>query len=315
MRAYRRRWFVALVITTCTNRKRKPIAAGLHASSLSQGNLQDLVGVWCARIAAADTHCPAGDLYGGRGFQEAVIVAQRLAAPLMIVSAGLGLVRSDTEVPAYSCTVIAGARDHIVSRLNDGSSAGDWWRAISAAAPTSCRLAAAFADGGLVLAALSDAYIDLIAVEVEALPAAAQQRLRLFTRAPLHRIAAGLRPMVMPYDDRLDGPDSPVRGTRSDFAGRALRHFADHISGDDDDRNASGHAAAVAAAIADWSYPERHERERHDDPTLRKLIAKHWEALGGSTSRLLPYFRHELNIACEQGRFAALAREVRSARA
>lgn len=307
---------MAVVITTCTNRKRKPVADGLHASSLPKGRLPDVASAWCARVGAAEARYPAADLYGGRGFQEANVVAGKLDAPLLIVSAGLGLVRSETAIPSYACTVIAAADDSIAERLTDGSSLADWWRAISAVSPTSCRVETAFdASDGLVLAALSDAYVDLIAAEVEALPAAARQRLRLFTRAPLHRISDRLRPFVMPYDDRLDGPDSPVRGTRSDFAGRALRHFADHILTQLDDRDAAGHAAAVAAAIADWSLPERHERVRYDDPTLRTLIAEHWEALGGSTSKLLPFFRRELNIACEQGRFASLVREVRSARA
>ena len=121
--------------------------------------------------------------------------------------------------------------------------------------------------------------------------------------------------MVMPYDDRLDGSQSKVRGTRSDFAGRALRHFADQILTVDDKRDAREHAAAVTSSICSWKYPERQERVRHDDPVLLGLITHHWEALGGSSSKLLPFFRHELNIACEQGRFAALVRQVRSARA
>ena len=307
---------MTIVITTCTSRKRKPARSNLHALSLPAADLTTVAGEWCARIRAADARYPAADLYGGRGFKEANTVAERLGVPLLIVSAGLGLVSSDTAVPSYACTVIAGAPDSVLSRLSDGSSASDWWRTISAALPTSSQVKAAFeASGGLVLAALSEAYINLIAAELEALPAAARRRLRIFTRAPLHRISDSLKPLVMPYDDRLNGPDSPVRGTQSDFAGRALRHFADHILAEADARDAAEHAAAVIAAIANWSLPERHDRVRHDDPTLRTLIAEHWEFMGGSSSKLLPFFRRELNIACEQGRFAALVREVRSAQA
>src|SRR3546814_842148 len=234
----------------------------------------------------------------------------------MVVSAGPGLSSSTTLVPAYACTVIAGTDDNIVDRLTDASSAADWWRSISKSLPLSCSIAEAFATSeGLVLAALSDAYADLIADEVEALPDLARNRLRLFTRAPKRRIAAALRPFIMPYDDRLDGPDSPIRGTRGDFAPRAMRHFAESILIDGDDRDAATHIAAVEAAIATWAFPDRPERARHDDPTSRAMIAEHWDTQGGSTSRLLPYFRRELNIACEQGRFAALVRDVRSARA
>lgn len=306
---------MTLVITACTNRKRMPVSEGLHASTLPQANLADLVKAWCGRIDAADDRFPAADIYGGRGFQEAVTVARALNAPLLIVSAGLGLIPSDANIPSYACTVVAGARDSVTGKLDDSNSAADWWRALSAAVPMSVQFTTAFDyDGGLVLAALSDAYIDLVAAEAEALPVATRARLRLFTRAPLHRIAATLRPFVMPYDDRLDGLDSPVRGTRSDFPGRALRHFTGHILTSGDDRDASAHADAVSAALNTWTYPERPQRVRHDDPTLRSLIARHWDANGGCTSRLLPFFRRELNIACEQGRFAALVNELRSSR-
>ena len=305
---------MTLVITACTNRKRKPVSEGLHASTLPQANLAYLVKAWCGRINAADHRYPAADIYGGRGFQEAVTVARGLKVPLLIVSAGLGLIPSDESVPSYACTVVAGASDSVTGKLDD-SSAADWWRALSAAVPMSVRFETAFNyDDGLVLAALSDAYIELVAADAEALPSNTRTRLRLFTRAPLHRIAAILRPLVMPYDDRLDGLDSPLRGTRSDFPGRALRHFTDQILTSDDDRDASAHADAVSAAMTNWTYPERPRRVRHDDPTLRSLIARYWDANGGSTSRLLPFFRRELNIACEQGRFAALVNELRSSR-
>src|SRR3546814_9801405 len=38
-----------------------------------------------------------------------------------------------------------------------------------------------------------------------------------------------LHPWLMPYDDRLDGCDSPLPGTRSDFASRAAHHFVEAV--------------------------------------------------------------------------------------
>ena len=49
--------------------------------------------------------------------------------------------------------------------------------------------------------------------------------------------------------------------------------------------------------------------------TLSSKMREHWDAVGGSSSRLLRLFRDDLNIACEQGRFAALARVIRAERA
>jgi hypothetical protein len=168
---------------------------------------------------------------------------------------------------------------------------------------------------GLVCAALSDAYIEMISEDLLALPTSMLGRLRLFTRARLDRIPAALQPFVMPYDDRLDGPDSSNRGTRSDFAGRALRHFAELIRGEPQGRSAAEHAAMVSTMLSDWRLPTKVDRIRHNDAALLDLIRTHWDAERGSASRLLRRFRDDLGIACEQGRFAELARQVRSERA
>lgn len=306
---------VALVITTCTNRKRKPISDALHASSLPQAKLADLAAEWTRRLVVETARYPAGEIYGGRAFQEATAATGLLDARLLIVSAGLGLVEANASVPPYACTVLIGALDSIAGRAIDPMTAAEWWARLNAASPFSVSLAKAVSvTPGLVCAALSEAYIDMIGAELVALPEVDRLRLRIFTRAPLARIAPALRPFMMPYDDRLDGPDSPIKGTRSDFAARALHHFARSIASGEDRRPVNAHAGAVRAAVAQWRYPIRFERVRHDDDALLALIRAHWDAEGGSSSRLLRRFRDDLNIACEQGRFAALARTVRAER-
>lgn len=305
--------FVTLVITTCTNRKRKPVSDSLHVSSLPSGALPAVASAWGARIGTVLPRYAAHDIYGGRGFQEAVTASKVLGARLLIVSAGLGLIDASTEIPPYACTILADSPDSISNRVDGGVAPADWWRELSAASPFAIATAGTVANAiGLICAALSDVYIALLADDLVALPPAHLQRLRLFTRAPVARVPEPLQPFVMPYDDRLDGPDSPITGTRSDFAGRALRHFAEHIHEPDDARSAAEHADAVTAAQAGWRTAARFERARHDDEVLMALIAQYWMAANGSGSRLLRIFRDDLNIACEQGRFAALVREVRA---
>jgi hypothetical protein len=131
----------------------------------------------------------------------------------------------------------------------------------------------------------------------------------------MDRIAPKLRPYVMPYDDRLDGPDSPVRGTRGDFAGRALHHFAEYIVRDGDNQSAGEHGAAVSAALSGWRMAARFDRQRLEDSEVLALIRDHWDAERGSTARLLRRLRDDLGVACEQGRFADLARRVRAEKA
>lgn len=299
---------MTIVITSCTNRKRKPVAHARHISDLAPAPLTDLASAWGQRLDAADERFPAASIYGGRAFQEASTAARALGARLLVVSAGLGLIDASNAVPPYACTVLVGAADSVAARITGPYETGAWWAALRTASPFARPLADFVADDdGPILAALSDAYLAMIAAEILALPDAVLARLRIFTRTPPSRIASALRPYVMPYDDRLDGPDSVVRGTRSDFAGRALRHFVDlGATG-----SVATDAAAVEAALTGWRLPAKHDRARHDDAALLDLIREHWASVGGSSSRLLRLFRDDLGIACEQSRFAALARKVR----
>ncbi|MCW2397952.1 hypothetical protein [Sphingobium sp. B2D3C] len=307
---------MTLVITTCTNRKRKPIPDSLHVSALPQAPIADVASDWVARLSAAADVFPARDIYGGRSFQEAQLAAHLLDARVLIVSAGLGLVWADIRVPPYACTVLVDAADSIASRVTGDYSVAGWWQALSGASPFSQSLAGVVAETeGLICAALSDAYIEMIVSDLCALPVEALERLRLFTRAPMDRVAPNLRRYIMPYDDRLDGPDSPVRGTRGDFAGRALHHFAEYIIREGDNRSAAEHGAAVSAALGGWRMAARFDRRRLENSEVLALIRDHWDAERGSTARLLRRLRDDLGVACEQGRFADLARQVRAERA
>ncbi len=303
---------MAVVITTCTNRKRKPIDEGLCASSLANGSVGEVARQWGRQLRADVPRYSAMEVYGGRSFKDAIEAAKALDANLFVVSAGLGLIDAENQIPAYACTVLEGAPDSISARIGGFHPKADWWRELQRVSPYALPFrVVAGADDTPILASLSDNYIEMVAAEVMDLPIDRVARLRLFTRAPISRIPEGLRGNVMPYDDRLDGPDSSIRGTRSDFAARALRHFVGlRVSG-----SASEDAAAVEVALADWRIPSKFDRIRRDDAELLDLMRQHWAAAGGRSSKLLRFFRDDLGVACEQGRFAALARQVREERA
>jgi hypothetical protein len=307
--------FTMNVITNCSNRKRRPIAAKLHAASLPRANQSQLAAEWGRRLAAQATRSPASELYGGRGFQEAVLAANCLRAELFVASAGLGLIRASSLVPAYACTILPNVSDSIADRVTANFSPTAWWRQINRNSPFALSLSnMAASSDGMVCVALSQNYLSMIEEDLMGLDAGTRQRLRFFTAAPLKRIAPELRANVMPYDERLDGADSSLRGTRSDFASRALHHFARTIIRPIDCRTAAEHAEAVHTAMQGWRRPQRIVRLQHDDESLRTLLHRHWDAAGGNSSRLLRIFRDQLNVACEQGRFATLARQVREER-
>lgn len=304
---------VTLVITTCTNRKRKAVPGRFYMGALARSPLAGVAADWGNRLRETAVQFPAAEIYGGRGFQEAMAAAALLDARLMIVSAGLGLIDASTCVPPYACTILHNAPDGVAGRVSDGFTAPGWWAALANASPFSLTLrSVAESKGGLILAALSDAYINMISEDLLALPQATLERLRLFTRAPAERVPEGIRPLIMPYDDRLDGPDSEIQGTLSDFASRAVHHFAKTVTVAQDGRSASEHAAAVSTSLDGWRLPTKVERVRYDDETMLELIRSHWDDPRG---RSLRRFRDEFNVACEQGRFRSLSDFVRAERA
>lgn len=304
---------VSLVITTCTNRKRKEVPYHLQMRALSSASMACVAADWCERLRKAIVLYPATEVYGGRSFKEAVAAASLLDAQLMVVSAGLGLIDGARPVPSYASTILHDAPDGVPARVTDGFSPSGWWTAISKASPFASSLCdATNKHAGLILAALSEAYIDMVSADILSLPEATLSRLRIFTRASIKRVPVGLRPSVMPYDDRLDGPDSQVQGTLGDFANRALHHFAKNIALAQDSRTASEHAVAVEESLKGQRPPKKVERVRYDDNALLDLIRSCWDDPNG---RSLRRFRDEFNVACEQGRFRALSDVVRAERA
>lgn len=267
---------------------------------------------WCERLRKAVVLHPASEIYGGRGFREAMAAASLLEAQLMVVSAGLGLIDAARLVPSYAATVLRDAPDGVSARVTDSFSASGWWAALSKKSPFAVSFRQATDNyPGLILAALSDAYIEMISAELVTLPKATLFRMRLFTRTSIDRVPHDLRPFTMPYDDRLDGPDSETQGTLGDFAGRALHHFAKNIASIHDTRTASEHCDAVAASLEGKRTPAKIERVRYDNNAMLNLIRSHWDDPNG---RSLRRFRDEFNVACEQGRFRALSGVVRAER-
>lgn len=284
-------------------------------AALPRVNIDELVVEWSKRIAAAEPRFRSDEIYGGRGFREAEFAAELLDAKLLVVSAGLGLIEAKTSVPPYACTVLMGAPDSVARQVVHPFDAAAWWLKLTERSPFSVPLnEVASRDRGLICAALSAAYLNMIAKDLVDLGHARLNRLRIFTRAPIDRTPHALRNYIMPYDDRLDGPDSPHRGTRSDFASRALRHFAEITADERGQQDADEHAELVRRALVDWRPPTQVTRLRHDDATLLNLIRLNWDVEGGSSARLLRRLRDGLGVACEQRRFSKLAHVVRAER-
>src|SRR5262249_18781942 len=208
----------AQIVTTCTERKRFAIPPELRASSLPLGSIQDLASEWNARVGATHDCHPALKTYCGRSFQEAVAAAKALGVDLRVISAGLGLVEASRSIPAYGLTLVRGADDEIMSRCTGPFVPASWWSFVNHANPHPIADLVRSHTKGIIVVGLSRAYAPLVQDDLLNLADRERARVRIVGLSIAHELPEPLRPLVLPYDSRLDGPDSPSRGTRSDFA-------------------------------------------------------------------------------------------------
>lgn len=298
-----------VVVTTCTNRKRLPVADGLQARALSKGEPVEVARIWFQRLATAPgPRVSVRDLYCGRSFREAQAAALALEAPLFVVSAGLGLVAAEVQAPAYSMTLVRESPDSVLQKL-ERCGPQEWWGALAALSPFH---QSEPTGSGLILAALSGPYLQLVAADWLGWPAAKRARLRIFCKDPGPEAPEALRAQFMPYDDRLDGVGAGFAGTQGDFAQRAMRHFAEHVAMGPGD--AQTHACKVKNLLAPVEARERPIRDRLSDEQLIALIHDEWEAVGGRSSAMLHRLRRQLNVACEQSRFKGLFKRAAAMR-
>lgn len=292
------------VITTCTNRKRLGAALSISAADLPAGSTRAVAVEWSRRVSASPRVALARKLYGGRAFRDADMASSGLGGGLWIVSAGLGLIDADTAAPAYGLTSVRGHPDCVLGKIDGG--AADWWAALTQHSPVHVDIPG---GDGPILAALSAPYLAMIGPEWATWPESQLKRLRIFSKtSPAGRLAAAW----MPYDDRLDSTGLDRAGTQSDFAQRALRHFAETFG--EGTGHAKDDAVLVSNALSGLRARLVPERKRMDDEALLVLIDAEWDSVGGRSSRMLRRLRDELGVACEQTRWKLLFQKVAQAR-
>lgn len=298
------------IVVNCSKRKRVASIANLAAQSLARGSLDEVIRRWNERVTVSERCIEAGRLYLGRQFHEALQAKITLNAEMLIVSAGLGVLRLTDRVPSYSLTVAPGSSDSILERVEDEVTAADWWTALTQKPHQFRSLDAMLADSsdadGLILIALPSPYLRMLEHELEQFPPQRRAQTRIFT-GPSYRFRdARLDRLLMPYDARLDGPNSSSPGTAADFASRALRDFTTFVLPLQQGETCEVHAAAVLSRLSNWKAATRPERSRRSDEELMDIIRANWSTAGGSASRMLRRIRSELGLACEQGRMREL---------
>jgi hypothetical protein len=297
------------IITTCTSRKRAPVPDVMLARNLPISGITEVAKEWTTRLKAAEPIIQARDLYSGRTFREAANVAGRVGAKLMIISAGYGLISDGHKMSPYGLTITPHSDDSVSKRLTSIKfNPPDWWKALNQEFGLTSPISDAIrrAPKMTFIIALSGSYLKLIKNDLLLLDNEEIQRVRLTGLRPSERIPQRLIQVTLPYDDRLDGPDSPIPGTRGDFAQRSLRHFVDEIFLANPQGLPEIHRHAVSSSLKDLRRPQKFNRTPMSDDDLVKLIRENLSVVNGKSAKMLRHLRDNLQIACEQKRFQGL---------
>lgn len=302
------------LISSCTNRKKRPPPSDLLARTLPQGSLEAVAIEWVRRISLSTKDLSARDLYAGRAFTEALAAAKAGGGGFHIVSAGLGLVGADDQAPSYSLTVAGDDEDNALRKATPrGAKPSHWWKALTLAQskerPLS-HLIAQQVDRSFVLA-LPSSYVELVADDLAAVSDRDLTRVRIVGLPNLEKyLPKTITKAFVPYDERLEAASEGRAGTRSDFPQRAARHFIESIWRTQPSASTEEHRQAVTSFLSKLKTPARPERVRHTDEMLKEVIREFWDESEGRVTNGLRLLRRKRQIACEQSRFKRLFWEV-----
>lgn len=302
------------IVTNCSNRKSVTPAGGALARSLPRGTANSLAIEWGRRIKRVPPVVRAFDLYQGRAFFEACLLAKEAGGGLFITSAGLGFVDSVNLIPSYSLTVSQNSEDSIQSRCDDEIfSPLHWWASLTkqfgVMNPISNLIKRSRNRNWLF--SIPKSYFDLVAFDLMQLNETQLSRVRIVGPQVDREYHVVLQSCLLEVDGRLNGPDSPILGTQGDFAQRAARFVYNEVMSRNPGGDIASHRRILSRKIANWRMAKQHKRQVMSDEEIKKKIAELWDVADGRSGRMLRVLRDQEQIACEQGRFKGLFNSVR----
>jgi hypothetical protein len=303
-----------IFISGCTGRKRSSVASPIGATNLPKSSITDLARAWNKLVNSAPAEVSAKQLYCGRGFQTARKASDFLKAEHWIVSAGLGLIRAEKKVPAYDLTIGGDSPANVASRIKGNKfSAPAWWDAINAGKKKYRSISALVINNPRhkIIISISRPYLEMILEDISSLDKKHWRRIRLIGPNISHADTDFLRAVLLPYDEQLDGPESPIPGTKGDFAQRAAQHFAIRVWPDSQNGSIELHSVKVRELLKAMGTPKKPKNEKKTDIEVAKLISSNWAKSKGSSSRMLRILRDDLGVACEQSRFRDIFNQLK----
>jgi hypothetical protein len=248
------------------------------------------------------------DLYVGEywqaGLELARAVASRGQTRVSVVSAGLGLVDADDEVPTYAATFTTGHPDSVCDRGEATAARREWWSSVSNLARSSStkRLAElAEAPGARLLVCAGPDYLDAVADDLrEAHKVLGNARLVIVgSQAPLEGLSEVWVRCPGQLRMRLGGSmaSTGVRAARMLVEAAGDRAMLDAEWGND----------IIAGILKDAAPLPKFDRSRMSDAEVREWIQRDKAAHPGSANKSASLRRlRDQDRACEQARFGRL---------
>lgn len=292
-----------VVITTCSHRKSAKPARAATPSSLSRGSQQAVTAQWIAKVGELPECRTANTFYAGRAFGLAKQAADLSAARLYILSAGLGIVPASRSIPAYGLTISARHEQSVTRKILGDFDPVEWFSSLLTSVYSDNWRDVTGRKSGRILIALSRPYAEMVGASLAEAPPKMLERLRIFGASLEIALPVSLHGAIAPYDERLN---AILPGTRTDFAQRAMLHFAESVAvkpskGREDD------FAVVRSALKSLKLPRVVQRPRLTDEEILAVIKRRLRIQSGA-ARMLAALRHEEGVACEQSRFGRLYR-------
>ena len=301
-----------ILIASCSNRKANINSVKISVSQLKKGSYDRVTRDWHALVTNSKIRCPADKLYCGRGAQEVSRASTAIGADLWFVSAGLGLIKGSQLIPDYDLTISKGSAAYIGSKINTGNfSPEEWWGALGRR-KAGDELASIVKNNcsETVMLAMPTAYFNMISASLDTLALDDLSHIRIIGPNAAE-INPRYLPFLMPYNERLSGRNSPLRGTRSDFPQRAVHHFSKYILAKKPRADKKRHSNMVTANLSLMEFPVIITRKRVSDVEILGLISKNWLSCEGRSTMSLRMLRDKDMVACEQKRFTRIFNQVK----
>jgi len=299
-----------ILITNCTASKRK---CGAHELSCADfvGTPEEKFEKWWRASKSANITVPAIDLYQGPAWYWvrtafSTLLGKSPATELWIVSAGLGLIPCDLQVPPYSATFAFGDPNSVARNVAGNR---EWWERLSTkkAEQGDCGSIKRLAERNphsRFLIGLSAAYLKVV------LPELVEAKMRLTDPGNLIVVCAGagkvpeLGDSVLPVDARFE---NKFGVTRMALNARMLAHIAETVPIDSIEAATIG--SVLAAEATSLPPPRKSERVRLTDDAIHDFIRRNLETnRHASASQILKELRAS-GYACEQKRLSQLFKQ------